>query len=500
MRSMLIKSTWFKTAGLAAAVLLAGCGSEPSTTAPTLAQDAGYAPGGAPAIPSVGNAGPDQHFVMGQEISAQWWGLFKSPALDALVTQAVVGNRSLAAAQASLAASHEAVAVAAGGLLPQVDFSASVERQRNNFQAFGIQLFPPKEFNTFSLGPTVTYNFNPAGPRRHEVERLKALEDYQSHELKAAYLTLTGSAVTEAITIASLNAQIKAINDIVADDQTNLKLVQDLVKAGAGTDLDIQTANAQLASDRTLLPSLRQQMSVAQHALAVLVGKTPANWQAPNFALEQLTLPGDLPVSLPSDLVRQRPDILESEAQFRAGAAAVGVADAALYPQFTLTADVLQTFLKPERIFDPLSNVWAVAANMAMPIFHGGSLQAQKREALDAYDAGVATYEQTVLSAFGQVADKLDALAHDAEQLSAEQTAAQSAGSTVDLTRKSFQLGNATLLQVLDAQRQLQQARLGLARAEAQRYLDSAQLFVALGGGWWNQPPAAAALTKKSEP
>jgi NodT family efflux transporter outer membrane factor (OMF) lipoprotein len=490
------KSAPFKSVGLATAFLLAGCGSEPSTTPPKLAPDAGYAPIGAPTIPSVGAAGPDQHFVVGKEISGQWWGLFKSPALDTLITQAVAGNRNLAAAQANLAASHEAVLVAAGGLYPQVDFNASVERQRNNFQAFGIQLFPPKEFNTYSLGPTVSYNFNPAGPRRHEVERLQALEDFQNHELKAAYLTLTGSAVTEAITIASLNAQIKAVNDMLADDQTNLKLVQNLVTAGAGTDLDIQTANAQLASDRTLLPPLRQQMSVAQHALAVIVGKTPSNWQAPDFALEQMTLPTEMPVSLPSALVRQRPDILESEAQFRAGAAEVGVADAALYPQFTLTADVMQTFLKPERIFDPLSNVWAIAANMAAPIFHGGSLQAQKREALDAYDAGVATYEQTVLSAFGQVADMLDALAHDAEQLSAEQTAAQAAGSTVDLTRKSFQLGNATLLQVLDAQRQLQQARLGLARAEAQRYLDSAQLFVALGGGWWNQPPGAAALTK----
>jgi NodT family efflux transporter outer membrane factor (OMF) lipoprotein len=239
-------------------------------------------------------------------------------------------------------------------------------------------------------------------------------------------------------------------------------------------------------------------MSVAQHALAVLVGKTPANWSAPNFALEQLTLPTEMPVSLPSALVHQRPDILESEAELHADAAAVGVADAALYPQLTLSADILQTVLKPENIFDPIGNMWSVGANLAAPIFHGGTLQAQKREAEHSYDASIATYEQTVLSAFAQVADMLDALAHDSEQLAAEQTAAQSAESTVELTRKSFQLGSTTLLQVLDAQRQLQRARLGLARAEAQRYLDSAQLFVALGGGWWNQPPAAAALTKSA--
>jgi NodT family efflux transporter outer membrane factor (OMF) lipoprotein len=241
-----------------------------------------------------------------------------------------------------------------------------------------------------------------------------------------------------------------------------------------------------------LLPSLRQQLSVAQHALAVLIGKTPANWSAPDFALDRLTLPAEIPVSLPSALVHQRPDILESEAQLHAAASEVGVANAALYPQFNLSANILQSFLKPESIFDPVSNMWSVGANLAAPIFHGGTLQAQKREAEHSYDASIATYEQTVLSAFGQVADLLDALAHDAEQLVAEQTAAQAASSTVELTRKSFQLGNATLLQVLDAQRQLQQARLGLARAEGQRYLDSTQLFVALGGGWWNQPPATA--------
>lgn len=493
MKSMLIKSL-----GLAAGLLLAGCSAEPSTKPPDLASDVGYAPGGTPSLPSVGKAGTDQHFALGKEVSGEWWGLFQSPPLNSLVGEAIAGNRNLAAAHANLAAAHEAVLAAAGGLYPHVDFGASIERQRNNFEAFGIQLFPPKQFNTYSLGPTVSYSFNPAGPTVHEVERQRALEDFQNHELKAAYLTLTGSAVTEAITIASVNAQIKAVNDMLADDQTNLKLVQDLVRAGAGSDLDVQTANSQLATDRTLLPPLRQQLSVAQHALAVLVGRTPANWRAPDFALEQLSLPAELPVSLPSDLVRQRPDILEAEAQFRASAAAVGVANAALYPQFTLTADVLQSFLKPERIFDPVSNVWAVGANLAQPIFHGGTLRAQEREAERTYDAGVASYQETVLSAFGQVADLLDALAHDAEQLTAEQTAYQSAASTVDLTRRSFQLGNTTLLQVLDAQRQLQQARLGLARAEAQRFLDSTQLFVALGGGWWNQPPDAAALTKSA--
>ena len=475
-------------------LLLSACNDEPPSTPPPVPADTSYTAPGLPAIPSVGTAGIDQHFALGQEVSGQWWGLFQSPALNDVVSQAVAGNRNLAAAHASLDAAHEAVLVAAGGFYPQVDFAASAERQRNNFKAFGLSGFPPKEFNTYSLGPTVSYSFNPLGLTTHQVERQKALEEAQNFELKGAYLTLTGSAVTEAITIASMDAQIKAVNDLLGDDRQNLKLVQDELTAGAGTQIDVETANSQLASDRTLLPPLRQQLNVAQHALAVLVGKAPGNWQPPAFTLEQLALPPQLPVSLPSALARQRPDILQAEAQFHASAAAVGIANAQLYPQFTISAAVEQVFTHPDVVFEPISNMWDIGMNMAAPIFHGGSLRAQKREAEDTYQATLATYQQTVLSAFGQVADILDALGHDAEQLSAEQTAFQSAQAALKLTRTSYSLGNATLLQVLDVQRQLQQAQLGLVRAEAQRYLDSAQLFVALGGGWWNQPPNPAAI------
>ena len=489
-----MKSRLMNIAGGSLVALLSACGAEPPTTAPPPSADASYTPGGPPTIPSVGKAGTDQHFTLGKEVSGEWWGLFKSQPLDDLLAQAVAGNRTLAAAHASLDAAHDAVMVAAGGLYPQVDFGASAARQRNNFKAVGLTGFPPKEYNVYSFGPTVSYTFGPAGLTTHQVEREQALEDVQSFELKAAYLTLTGSAVTEAITIASLGAQIRAINDILADDQENLRLTQDMVNAGAGTGLDVETANSQLASDRTMLPPLRQQMNVAQHALAVLVGKSPGAWTPPDFALDKLILPAELPVSLPSVLARQRPDILGAEAQLHASAAAVGVANAQLYPQLTLSADIMQQFLKPDTLFDPASNIWSLGVNLAAPIFHGGTLHAQKREAEDSYQATLATYEQTVLSAFGQVADTLDALSHDAEQLAAEQAAYESGESTLRLTRTSYSLGNATLLQVIDAQRQLEQARLGLARAQAQRYLDSAQLFVALGGGWWNQPPFPSAL------
>ena len=479
------------------ALSLAACNGTPPTTPPATPADDGYTPTGTPpTIPSVGKAGVDQHFALGQEVSGEWWGLFQSPPLNNVLNQAIAGNRNLAAAHASLDAAHQAVLVAAGGFYPQVDFGASAERQRNNFQAFGISGFPPREFNAYIFGPTVSYTFNPGGLTTHQVERQKALEEEQNYELKGAYLTLTGSAATEAITIASIDAQIKTVNDLLADDQNNLKMVHDELTAGTGTELDVETANSQMASDRTLLPPLRQQLNVAQHALSVLVGKSPANWQAPNFTLDQLALPPELPVSMPSALAHQRPDILEAEAQFHASAEAVGIANAELYPQFNLSAAVLQEFTKPEAIFDPISNMWNIGLSMAAPVFHGGSLRAQKHEAEDTYQATLASYQQTVLSAFGQVADLIDALSHDAEQLDAEQTAYQSASSALSLTRTSYSLGNTDLLQVLDVQRQLDQARLGLVRAQAQRYLDTVQLFVALGGGWWNNPPTTAALDK----
>ncbi len=485
----MIRRIW----GLGLAALLVACAPNTDFNPPKAPGDAGYEPGGVPAIPKVGDAGSDQHFALGTDITGEWWTLFHTPALNDVLTQAIAGNRNLVAATASLAQAHEAVKAAAGGLYPHLDFGASAQRQRNNYEAVGLRGFlPPREYNVYTLGPTASYSFSLGGLVPKQVEEAQALEEQQAHQLQAAYLTLTGSVVSEAITIASIRAQIKAVEDILADDQANVKLVKDELSAGSASGLDLDTANSQLATDRTLLPPLRQQLSVARHALAVLLGKTPAGWTPPDFDLDQLTLPTELPVSLPSALVHQRPDILTAEAQLHVASAAVGVATAQLYPNITLSADIMQQFLMPSAIFDAASNIWGVGVNLAAPIFHGGTLQAQKHAAEDAYQVTLADYEQTVLSSFGQVADLLDALSHDAEMLSTQHDANQSAMSALELTRKSYSLGNSSLLQVLDAQRIAEQARVGLARAEAQRYLDTAQLFVAMGGGWWNRPATSS--------
>ena len=218
----------------------------------------------------------------------------------------------------------------------------------------------------------------------------------------------------------------------------------------------------------------------------MLVGKTPADWQPPDFDLDGITLPTDLPVSLPSDLVRQRPDVLAAEAQLHAASAAIGVATAHLYPSITLSAALSQQSISVDTLFHGASTIWSLGPAITAPIFHGGALEAERRRSEDEFNATLSTYEETVLQAFGQVADVLEALGHDASLLEEEQSALNAAQSSLDLTRRSYAIGSVGILQVVDAQRLVEQARLGFVRAKAQRYLDTAQLFVAMGGGWWN--------------
>ncbi len=223
-----------------------------------------------------------------------------------------------------------------------------------------------------------------------------------------------------------------------------------------------------------------------------MVGRAPADFVAPDFTLDSLALPKDLPLSLPSALVHQRPDILSAESELHAASAAVGVATAQLYPDIDLTAAISQTALTAGVLGEPASNVWNIGAGLVLPLFHGGALQAQKREAEDEFIAAAANYQQTVLASFAQVADVLDALQSDADLLGAEAAALQSAQSSLALTRKSYLAGDVALLQVLDAERLEQRARLGYVRAQAQRHIDTAQLFLAMGGGWWDQPALAS--------
>ena len=467
-------------AGVVAA-LLASCTVGPDFSSPASPETKSYTGETETFAPGKGEVA--QHFTPGENITADWWAVFHSKTLDETLRQAIGDNHTLAAARATLLQAREAVIQAGGALYPQVSFGASATRERSNLATLGNSE-PVGEFNLFSLGPTVSYSLDPFGGNRRQIEEERALAEGQDYELDAAYLTLTGNAVAEAVNVASLRAQIRTIEDIVADDQRNVSLVGNEAKAGELTRIDLQSAMSQLASDQAFLPPLQQQLSQAKDALSLLVGKAPADWTVPDFDLDALALPQDLPLALPSDLVHQRPDVLSSEAHLHAASAAIGVATAALYPNITLSGGMAQQALSLGHLFLPAANIWSLAGGLTAPIFEGGALEAQRNGTKHAFDAALENYEQTVLQSFTQVADVLHAMAHDADLVRDERNAADAAAESLRLSREAFPYGSVTLLQILDAERESEQARLGYVRAKAQRYADTAQLFVAMGGGW----------------
>lgn len=499
MRAVFLRSV----SALALAAALSACTVGPNFSEPAAPAATRYVPAGE-TTPSndAGPGAPRQTTVLGAKIAADWWTLFHSDQIDEVVKAAIAGNRTLEAAKAHLASAREAVIAANGGLYPQLDFGASVAREKVTTTSLGLKpgsIHLPANFNLYSVGPTASYDLDVFGGTRRLIEEESALADVKSYQLDAAYLSLTGNTVLQAVQIASLRAQLKAVDDIVGIDRSNLDLVQKSHDAGVAPESDVVSAQSQLASDETLRPPIEQQLSQAQHGLAILVGQAPGNWSPPQFDLAGLTLPGEVPVSLPSALVRQRPDILAAEAQLHVASAAVGVATANLYPNIRLSASATLAALQPSALFDKSSLIWSVAAGLTAPVFHGGTLEAERRAAVDELRGTLADYEQTVLVSFGQVADLLQALAHDAELLRTQQQALESASNAVRLQRLGYSGGGTGVIPVLDAERQYQRARLGYVQAQAQRYQDTAQLFVAMGGGWWNSTIASendAALSK----
>lgn len=467
-------------------LLVAGCTVGPDFTAPSAPENKAYEKKPLPELTVLDKNETEQHIALGKKISGDWWHLLRSSQLDQVLQQAIAGNLTLVAAQASLNQAREAVNQAAGANYPQLDFAGTAARQKLNFANSGLKGFPPAIFNFYSLGPTLNYALDVFGGIKRQIEQQQALAQFQDYQVDAAYLTLTGNAVSQSLVIASARAQIKAVESIIADDERNLELVRREYREGVIGQPDVELAASQLASDRIQLPPLRQQLDVARHALAILVGKSPADFTPPDFDLTDLTLPEELPVSLPSELVHQRPDLLAAEAQLHAASAEVGVATAQLYPNVTLTASMAQAVMTPGEFFNPMNNVWSFGAGLTAPLFHGGELEAQRRGAIAAFRGSLANYQQTVLQSFGQVADLLQGLAHDAESLNDERLALDAAESSLRLTRIAFSAGTVSTLQIIDAERLYEQALLGYTRAQAQRYIDTAQLFVAMGGGWWD--------------
>ncbi len=423
-----------------------------------------------------------QRLVPDAALDAQWWRMFASAPLDGLVDRALAGNRTLASATAALEQAQQLLSARTGERLPEIDLTAGLGRQKYGAQFLGPLPRPPP-FTYYAVGPTVSYTLDLGGGVKRSIEQQRALADVQQQQLVAARLAVSGNAVMQALTIASLRAQIVTVEDLLERDRRNVQLVQQALEAGSVSRLDVLSAQSQLASDQTLLPPLRQSLDVARHALALILGESPADAVLPDLDLAQVTLPAELPLNVPSELAHRRPDILAAEARLHAATAAIGIAQSNLYPHITLSATTSQQSIESAALFDSASNAWGLTSGLVQPLFRGGALRAEKRASVAAMQARAASYQQTVLEAFGQVADSLQALDHGAAQLAAQARAESAARETADLTRESFNEGATSVLQVLDAERRYQQARLGFVRAQAQRYIDSAQLMLAIGPG-----------------
>jgi NodT family efflux transporter outer membrane factor (OMF) lipoprotein len=424
--------------------------------------------------------------VPAETVTGSWWSLFHSQEIDQLVDQAIAGSHTLESAKARLAAEQETLRAARSALYPQASLSAAASRQKQSAASFGLpanSLPLPPNYNLYQLGAIVSYDVDVFAGTRYRIAQQAELAELQGRELTAAWLTLSGNTVVEAIQLAAANAQLEAVHDIVRIDQQNLDLVRQANRVGTVPGSDVVSAESQLAADQTLQPGIDQQLSVARHALAVLLGKAPADWSPPHLELAALQLPPQISLSLPSELAHRRPDILAAEARLRAASAQLGIATAQLFPQITLSGQITAESLSIRDLFDPAGLVWSIAAGLTQPVFDAGMRRAERRAALQELRAAAADYQQTVLQSFGQVADILQGLAHDASLVDAQKRALDSASRSVELQRQNYEKGGAGILNLLDAQRQYQQALLGYVKAQSQRYLDTAQLQVALGGG-----------------
>ncbi len=472
------------------AAAVAGCVVGPDFRVPEAPKTNSYTsttlPGETAETP--GRAGAAQHFAAGEEIPVQWWMLFHSEALDRLIRQALADSPSLAAAQATLRQAQENLRAEVGVVSPKVDANLSAQRQRFSPTAIGQPNAPSTVFNLYNASVAVSYTFDVGGGWHRELEATRAQVDYQGFQLEGAHLALTTNIVTTAIKEASLRAQMQAVQEIEALQQRELDIVQNQFKLGGARRSDVLAQRAQLVQTRATLPPLEKDLALTRHQLAVLAGKLPSEADLPEFTLDALELPPRLPVSLPSSLVRQRPDIRAAEALLHQASAQVGVATANLYPRITLSGSYGSQANRTGDLFGPNAGVWNVGASLLQPLFHGNELTSRRRAAIAAYDQAEAQYRETVLLAFQNVADTLRALEVDARTLKIQTEAESIARDTFDLTHKEFTLGAANYLSLLNAEHQYQQARISLVQSQALRYADTAALFQALGGGWWNRP------------
>jgi NodT family efflux transporter outer membrane factor (OMF) lipoprotein len=484
--------------GVAVGLALSACAVGPDFHAPEAPKVADashpYTPAPLPAMAASG-ASPayvPQRLVDGQDISATWWEAFQSPGLNALVQSALAQSPTVAAAQATLRQAEENYRADYGSrVFPSVTGSLNASRQR---LALAQSPEAPAGYtsNLFSAGIDLSYTLDIVGGNRRELEGVRAAIDYQRYQVEATWLSLTSSVVATAIQEASLRAQLQVTHDVVDNETKSLNVISRQVQLGALARSAVLQQQTLIAQSQAQIPALEKQLAQTRHQLAVLAGRLPGDDGLPTFDIESLTLPRELPLSVPSALVRQRPDLRASEALLHEASAQIGVATAALYPQITLSAGVDRQSLKLDKLFDTGTTGWSLAAGLVQPIFNGGALRAKKRAAVAAYDAAQAQYRSTVLNAFLDVANTLRAIDTDADAVNVTADAERLANESLGLVARQYQLGAVSYLASLDAQRTALSTRVALVQARAARFTDTAALFQALGGGWWNAPDAVA--------
>jgi NodT family efflux transporter outer membrane factor (OMF) lipoprotein len=484
--------------GLLLAAPLAGCAVGPDFKRPAAPQAPQYTSEPLPAqtAASEGPAGMPQAITYGGDIPAQWWRLFHSEKVNALVDQALKNSPDVAAAQAALRQAHENVLAQRGTLLPAIDANGSATRQKISGASYGQPQAGAVIYSLFNATANVSYTLDLWGGVRRGLEAQEAQADYQRFQLEATYLALSANVVTTAIQEASLRAQIQATEEMISADRKQLATVRRQLELGGVSRLDVLTQETHLATTVASLQPLKKQLQQTRDLLAVLLGQTPDQAPAAQFVLDDLQLPQDLPVSIPARLVEQRPDVRAQEALLHQASAQIGVATANMLPQLTLTADYGGTSTKFSDLFKSGSNVWSAGAGITQPIFHGGELLHRKRAAVAAYDQAAAEYRGTVLTALRNVADSLYALDADATTLGQQNVATQAAADTLKVSRARYAAGSISPLDLLIIERTYQQSRIAQVQAQAARYADTAALFQALGGGWWNRNSAGETASR----
>jgi NodT family efflux transporter outer membrane factor (OMF) lipoprotein len=485
-----------RVVAVTAVALASACAVGPNFHRPPAPKDADY--GNAPATGATaaapGSGGNAQQFLGGMDIPGQWWQLFRSPKLSALVEQALKGNPNIDAAHAALREAHDLYKAQRATLFsPTVQGSFSALRAKNPVETLANPTSLPQVnpyYNLFTAQLDLSYMPDVFGGSRRALEASRAQVEATRFELIATYVTLSSNVVTSAVQEASLRGQIAATERLLALQHQLTDTVQRQQAIGTASTADLLQQQAAAAQTAAALPPLQKQLGQTRDALTALLGRLPAAEPAETFRLEELTLPNELPVSLPSKVIEQRPDVRQAEENLHSASAQVGVTLAEMLPQFAITANTGSAALEIGKLFGPYTGFWTLGASLTQTLFDAGALLYRHRAAEDALDEAGAQYRATVILACQNVADTLRALQADADALEANAEAARAAKASFELVRQQYLNGSVSLVVLLNAEQTYQQAEIAHVQAQANRYSDTAGLFQALGGGWWNLPEA----------